>query len=159
MTVARGDEPDIIANARLTGSERTDPFADEPVDVHLADGLVVDIAPAGALPRRGLVVDAEGGRVIPGLWDHHVHVVQWALAAEGRAGAARVRSLMVEGLPVRRSVVPLVEAEGRDDPDWRFMLEQIYPHARPAAEWTRATALAGDHLLAEVLREPTPLLA
>jgi multiple sugar transport system substrate-binding protein len=110
--------------------------------------------PSTLLLRWGLAVNAHSPQREAALG-----FVQWALAAEGRAGAARVRSLMVEGLPVRRSVVPLVEAEGRDDPAWRFMLEQIYPHARPAAEWTRPTALAGDHLLAEVLREPTPSLA
>lgn len=82
MTATRGDVPDVIADVRLAGVERTDPFGSEPVDVHLAEGLVVDIAPAGALPRRGQVVDAEGGWLIPGLWDHHVHTVQWALSAQ-----------------------------------------------------------------------------
>ena len=82
MTVARGESPAVIANARLTGVDRTDPFGDDAVDIHLADGLVVDIAPARALPRAGLVLDADGGWVIPGLWDHHVHTVQWALAAQ-----------------------------------------------------------------------------
>lgn len=82
MSLERGEITAVIANARLTGSERTDPFEDQPVDVHLADGFVVDIAPAGGLPRRGLVLDAAGGWLIPGLWDHHVHVVQWALAAQ-----------------------------------------------------------------------------
>jgi len=101
VTAERGDAPEVIANARLTGSERTDPFGDDVVDVHLADGLVVDIAPAGALPRRGVVVDAEGGRVIPGLWDHHVHVVQWALSAQrlplGEAvSAAHAATLMAD---------------------------------------------------------------
>ena len=102
--MARGDAPDVIANARLTGSERTDPFGDDVVDVHLADGLVVDIAPAGALPRRGAVVDADGGRVIPGLWDHHVHVVQWALSAQrvplGDAISAAHAASLVAGAPV-----------------------------------------------------------
>ena len=82
MTVARGESPAVIANARLTGVDRTDPFGDDAVDIHLADGLVVDIAPARALPRAGLVLDADGGWAIPGLWDHHVHTVQWALAAQ-----------------------------------------------------------------------------
>ncbi|WP_349427385.1 amidohydrolase family protein [Microbacterium sp. LWS13-1.2] len=99
MTFARGDAPDVIANARLTGSQRTDPFGSDPVDVHLAEGLVVDIAPAGALPRSGRVLDAGGGCVIPGLWDHHVHTVQWALTAQrvalGQAeSAAHAAALM-----------------------------------------------------------------
>lgn len=111
MTAAHGELPHVIANARLTGADRTDPFADDPVDVHLADGVVVDIAPAGALPRTGLVLDADGGYVIPGLWDHHVHTVQWALSAQrvalgGAASAAEAAALMgaAESLPDGRRV-------------------------------------------------------
>lgn len=99
MTPARGDAPDVIANVRLSGVDRTDPFDSEPVDVHLAEGVVVDIAPAKALPRRGLVLDADGGWLIPGLWDHHVHTVQWALSAQrtalgSAASAAQAAALM-----------------------------------------------------------------
>ena len=111
MTPGRGDAPDVIANARLTGSGRTDPFEGDPVDVHLAEGLVVDIAPAGALARSGVVLDADGGWVIPGLWDHHVHTVQWALSAQrvalGEASSAvHAASLMgaAETLPDGRRV-------------------------------------------------------
>lgn len=72
--------------------------------MHLADGLVVDIAPAGALPRRGIVVDAEGGRVIAGLWDHHVHVVQWALSAQrtplGEARSAVHAASLMAAAPI-----------------------------------------------------------
>lgn len=93
-----GTEPTVIANARLSGGERTDPFGDDPVDVHLADGRIADIAPAGALAHRGDVLQADGAWLIPGLWDHHVHVVQWALVAqreplghaESAAHAARI---------------------------------------------------------------------
>ena len=111
MTPGRGDAPDVIANARLTGVDRTDPFGSEPVDVHLAEGLVVDIAPAGALPRTGAVLDADGGWLIPGLWDHHVHTVQWALSAQRTAlgpatSAAQAAALMgaTEPLPDGRRV-------------------------------------------------------
>lgn len=78
----RGDRPAAITNARLTGGGRLDPFGDALVDLHLAGGLITDIAPAGALASRGPVVDASGGWVVPGLWDHHVHTVQWALVAQ-----------------------------------------------------------------------------
>lgn len=78
----RGDAVEVIANTRLTGMDRLDPFGEEPVDVHLAAGRIIDIAPAGGLPRRGAVFDADGGWLIPGLWDHHVHTVQWALVAQ-----------------------------------------------------------------------------
>ncbi len=96
--VNTGDHVSVIANTRLTGGGRTDPFADDVVDVHLAGGIVADIAPAGALPHRGTVLDADGAWLIPGLWDHHVHTVQWALVglrqavghAESAAHAVRI---------------------------------------------------------------------
>lgn len=99
MSPERGDRPDVVANVRLAAPERTDPFSDDVVDVHLADGFIVDIAPAKALPRRGSVLDGEGAWLIPGLWDHHVHVVQWALAAQREAlghatSAAQAASIM-----------------------------------------------------------------
>lgn len=53
-----------------------------PFDVFLDDGIIVDIAPAGALRPRGDTIEADGRFLIPGLWDHHVHTTQWALAAQ-----------------------------------------------------------------------------
>jgi len=85
MILARGEHVAVIANVRLTGRDRLDPFGADPVDVHIADGLIADIAPANALPRRGAVLDASGSWLIPGLWDHHVHTVQWALVAQREA--------------------------------------------------------------------------
>ena len=82
MTASRGEQVDVIAGVRLTGAGRVDPFGDAPVDVHLRGGVITDIAPAGALPRRGVVVEGDGGWLVPGLWDHHVHTVQWALVAQ-----------------------------------------------------------------------------
>ncbi|MFT4135919.1 amidohydrolase [Microbacterium sp.] len=82
MSLARGERVDVIADARLTGADRIDPFGTAAVDVHLTDGRIADIAPVGALPRRGAVLDAGGSWLIPGLWDHHVHTVQWALEAQ-----------------------------------------------------------------------------
>lgn len=95
----RGEHVDVIANVRLTGTQRIDPFGDEPVDVHVASGRIVDIAPVRALPRRGAVLDGAGGWLVPGLWDHHVHTLPWALAAQRQplaaaASAAEAAALM-----------------------------------------------------------------
>jgi predicted amidohydrolase YtcJ len=102
VTSVPGEHVDVLADVRLTGADRLDPFGDEPVDVHLAGGRILDIAPAGALPRRGAVLSGEGQWVIPGLWDHHVHTVQWALAAQrsdvaGAASAAEAAAAAAAG--------------------------------------------------------------
>lgn len=111
MRIERGTHPDVISNVRLSAPERTDPFDRDLVDVHLAQGAIVDIAPAHALPRRGVVLDGGGGCLVPGLWDHHVHVVQWALAAQrqplgGAASAAEAAAIMASApvLPDGRRV-------------------------------------------------------
>lgn len=104
MSPERGDLVDVIADVRLTGADRLDPFGDDSVDVHIAGGRIVDIAPARALPRRGMVIDGGGGWLIPGLWDHHVHTVQWALVAQrtdlGGARSAAEAATTMAGAPV-----------------------------------------------------------
>lgn len=49
-------------------------------DIRLRDGLIQAIEPVGSLsPDDGEdVVDADGRVAIPGLWDEHVHMGQWA---------------------------------------------------------------------------------
>jgi len=54
--------------------------AADPVDVLIADGIITAIGsperPSAAVP----VIDGDGRWLIPGLWDAHVHLGQWALA-------------------------------------------------------------------------------
>lgn len=56
-------------------------------DIHIARGVVTRIAAAEERPDGARTIDGApavdfGGRcVIPGLWDEHVHMTQWALAA------------------------------------------------------------------------------
>ncbi|MDX2375516.1 amidohydrolase family protein [Microbacterium sp. LRZ72] len=100
-----GEDVDVIADARVVLPATPLPLGDEPHDVHLRGGVVADIAPAGALPRRGRVLDAAGGWLIPGLWDHHVHVMQWALVAERmplrHAESAMHAAALMSSVPVR----------------------------------------------------------
>jgi len=57
------------------------PF-DVPVDVRIEGDRVVEVAP-GLRPEAGdEVVDAEGRWLLPGLWDQHVHLGQWAATAD-----------------------------------------------------------------------------
>jgi predicted amidohydrolase YtcJ len=54
-------------------------------DIFITDGAVAQIVPAGSGSgpawHGAQVVDFDGRFVIPGLWDEHVHMTQWALAA------------------------------------------------------------------------------
>ena len=104
-----GSGVDVIAGVRLAVRDRFDPFGDQPVDVHVAAGRIADICPAGALPHRGTVLDGTGTWLAAGLWDHHVHTVQWALDAQ-RTSVEAARSA-AEALAVIREVAPL--ADGR----------------------------------------------
>lgn len=104
-----GEAVDVIANARIGGEGRElMPLAmvgeDEPYDVFLAGGRIVDIAPAGLARRAGAVLDAAGAWLVPGLWDHHVHAVPWALESQrvplGLTRSAAEAAAAMVGAPV-----------------------------------------------------------
>ncbi|WP_416211591.1 amidohydrolase [Microbacterium sp. SSW1-59] len=79
--IGPGSRVDTVVGGRLTGpGAHLAPAG--PVDLFLSGGRIVDIAPTGALRPRGEVLDADGAFVVPGLWDHHVHVMQWSLVAQ-----------------------------------------------------------------------------
>ena len=101
---ARDTVIDAIRAVRIAGPGREFLIDDEPVDILIADGRIADIAPTGALPLRGDVLDMAGAWAIPGLWDNHVHTVQWALAAErvplGGADSAVAAARTMRDAPV-----------------------------------------------------------
>ena len=100
-----GAEIGMIRGARIAGPGREFLMDDEPVDIVIAGGRIADIAPTGALRPVGEVLEADGSWAVPGLWDNHVHTVQWALAAErlplGDArSAAEAAELMRDATPL-----------------------------------------------------------
>ncbi|MDQ1136842.1 putative amidohydrolase YtcJ [Microbacterium sp. SORGH_AS 1204] len=99
-----GENAGFIRAVRVAGPGREFLPTDEPVDIVLAGGRIVDIAPTGNLRPTGLVVDGEGGWLLPGLWDHHVHAIQWALAADrvplGDVSSAREAAAVMGAAPV-----------------------------------------------------------
>ncbi len=106
MTGRHGTTASALRAVRVATADRRLLAFDGPVDVLLEDGRIADIAPTGALRLDGEIVDGDGGWVVPGLWDHHVHTVQWALAAQradlgGTASAAEAAARMSEA-PVAR---------------------------------------------------------
>ncbi len=69
--------PLVLTRARLLGAART-------VDVLLRDGRVHAVGPDVARTAGVGVeqVDLDGRTVLPGLWDQHTHMTQWALARQ-----------------------------------------------------------------------------
>lgn len=51
------------------------------LDIRVSGGVITHVGPAGQVPRDIPVVDLAGRFAIPGLWDEHVHMTQWSLAA------------------------------------------------------------------------------
>ncbi|HEY0188738.1 MAG TPA: amidohydrolase [Cellulomonas sp.] len=97
--------PLVLTHARLAGAART-------VDVLLRDGRIHAVGPevadvAGAGVQQ---VDLDGRTVLPGLWDAHVHLTQWALARQrldvsGAGSAAEAIRLVLDRL-AERPVAP-----------------------------------------------------
>ncbi len=52
--------------------------ASAPVDVRVAGGVVTEVGPALVARHGDLVLEGDGRWVVPGLWDQHVHLTQWA---------------------------------------------------------------------------------
>lgn len=52
----------------------------EPQDVLVRGGRVVEVAPVVEVGSEVPRLKAEGRWVVPGLWDHHVHMTQWSLS-------------------------------------------------------------------------------
>ncbi|ADG75839.1 Amidohydrolase 3 [Cellulomonas flavigena DSM 20109] len=91
MDVSR---PLVLRRARLLGQ-------DAPVDVVLRDGRIASLGVAAA--GVGDVVDLDGRLLLPGLWDQHTHLTQWALArgrldVSGAESAAQAVALVAERL-------------------------------------------------------------
>jgi predicted amidohydrolase YtcJ len=108
---------DAVSNAGLVGptggSGATGPTFEgsrpELFDLLVRDGRVVAVGAAGSVDAGAVErVDLDGRTVLPGLWDKHVHLTQWALvrrrldlsgARSAAEAAALVRDRLADGLP------------------------------------------------------------
>jgi len=79
----------VLDHARLAGRA-------EPGTVGIVDGTITAIGEEDASPSRPGIehVDLAGATLLPGLWDAHVHIEQWAVARKrlDLAGATSARS-------------------------------------------------------------------
>ncbi|MCK6212734.1 amidohydrolase family protein [Georgenia sp. EYE_87] len=86
------------------GAGRAAPPAPEPVDLRITDGVVSAVAPSLARDAGEDELDAAGRWAVPGLWDHHVHLSQWAqtftrLDVSAARSAAEALDLLAAHLP------------------------------------------------------------
>ncbi len=89
-----------LAGVRIAGGP------DAPVDVVLEDGRVAEVRPAGMEASDGEVMNADGRWILPGLWDSHVHMTQWAQTA---------RRFDLSGTGTAAEVLSIVDAQTRRD--------------------------------------------
>lgn len=154
------------------------PGADALVDLEIADGMVREVRArtGGAAARIGAgaedTVDLDGRFVVPGLWDNHVHMNQWALTSRrldvsGAASAAEAARLVSARIALTTAGETLVGFGFRDglwpdSPSTRLLDEAAgdTPVVLVSADlhccWLNTAALAGYGLSAAdggVLRE------
>lgn len=93
----------LIANARLVNP--ADGSAGEPADLWVSDGRLARCPGTRDEP----VLDLAGRWVLPGLWDAHVHMTQWAMAR---------RRLDLSGVRDTAGLLAALDAEVAQRPDW-----------------------------------------
>lgn len=94
----------ILSNARL---------GDRIVDLRIIDGQIAEIG-----PELGAGIDLGGRWILPGLWDQHVHMSQWAMFRQrfdvsGAASASQAAAI-VAAQPTPRNGAVLVGVGYRD---------------------------------------------
>jgi len=95
------------------------------VDLRSRGGVIHAIEPTGTLVPDGdeEVIDVDGRLVIPGLWDEHVHLGQWAshrrrIDVSAAASAEEALRLMAEGA-LARADDPVIVGAGMRPGTWQ----------------------------------------
>jgi predicted amidohydrolase YtcJ len=94
----------LITNVRLVPVGRTGDDTAGPVDLHIVDGRVRAVGP-NIMTADDVVLDGGGRWAVPGLWDAHVHLRQWAQtrtrldvgSADSAAAVTRLVAAHIEG--------------------------------------------------------------
>jgi predicted amidohydrolase YtcJ len=105
-----------------------------PVDVLIEDGRITQLGGSIARPRRVPTVDADGRWLIPGLWDAHAHLGQWAVTG---------RRLDLSKTSSPQDVLATVAQSARDaETDRAKDNRLIVGMGHRAGTWTRQVTVA-----------------
>ena len=64
------------------------------VDVHVSGAVIAAMGPTPPTPAHCQIIDGGGGALLPGLWDHHIHLFALAAAQTStRAGPPQVTTI------------------------------------------------------------------
>lgn len=149
-----GPTATVLRGARLVDVDVDGGAASEPVDVVLADGRVHAVGRPGetlAAPRGADVVELDGRWVLPGLWDSHVHMGQWALARQrydvsAATSAPEAAAMVVDRLRERADGTAADDAHASADPHLFVAVgfrDGLWPEAPTAAVLDDAISAAG----------------
>jgi len=72
----------------------------DPVDIRICGGMVGEVATGWLRPRRRTCSTRPAGGAVPGRWDQHVHMFQWAQTQTRLDRSRHVRP--IGGRPDRR---------------------------------------------------------
>lgn len=131
----------LLRDVRVVDLDRDLP-ASAPQDVVVEQGRITAVGSALTAPAGAPTVEGGGRFVIPGLWDQHVHLDQWALGrlridTSPATCAADVVALVrdrVQALDARGDLTTLVQGYGHRSPDWD-----------PLGTATDLDTVCGDH--------------
>ena len=112
MHTSHPTAPLLVRRARLVPVGRP-ARTREPVDLRIRDGVVTHVADTLAPEGGERVVDADGRWAVPGLWDAHVHLQQWArtlgrLDVGGATAPEQVTAAVAEHVAHLPTAVPTV---------------------------------------------------
>ncbi|TFC31591.1 amidohydrolase [Cryobacterium sp. TMT1-3] len=100
--------PDLVLRSVLQPGDTT------PSDVHIAKGVITQIVPHNTQTDAPTL---DGRTIIPGLWDEHVHMTQWALAGariDLSAAASAREALEIVRAQIPRNTSTIVGVRFRD---------------------------------------------
>jgi len=117
------------------------PTPEGEVDLRIRGGSVTDVGVGLAAGPDEVVLDGEGRWAMPGLWDKHVHLTQWALQA-GRIDTSGTGSAEEVLALVRARVAAETGVDGRGAGGDRTAYPVVQGYGHRTATWPREPTVA-----------------